>query len=158
MQSGSVSCVGLVLPSHVHQRIRGPFIRSESAIMNVRVWLGSLGLGQYEKKFRDNKIDLDVLADLTDGDLEELGVPLGDRRRLLRAIAELAAHEPLAAQARPAPAAPASAPQSFAQLDSAERRPITVMFCDLVGLPKISSRRRRSSAPGRGSRPQARPR
>jgi SAM domain (Sterile alpha motif) len=107
--------------------------------MNVRVWLGSLGLGQYEKKFRDNKIDLDVLADLTDGDLEELGVPLGDRRRLLRAIAELAAHEPLAAQARPAPAAPASAPQSFAQLDSAERRPITVMFCDLVGSTELAA-------------------
>ena len=91
--------------------------------MNVRVWLRSLGLGRYEKKFRENRIDFDVLADLAEGDLEELGVPLGDRRRLLRAIAELAAHEPLAAQARPVPA-PVSALQSFAQLDSAERRPI----------------------------------
>ena len=51
--------------------------------MNVRVWLCSLGLGRYEENFRENKIDFDVLADLTDGDLQELGVPLGDRRRLL---------------------------------------------------------------------------
>jgi SAM domain (Sterile alpha motif) len=56
--------------------------------MNVRVWLRGLGLGRYEEKFRENKIDFDVLADLTDGDLEELGVSVGDRRRLLRAIAE----------------------------------------------------------------------
>jgi class 3 adenylate cyclase/predicted ATPase len=105
--------------------------------MNVRVWLRSLGLGRYEKKFRENRIDFDVLADLTEGDLEELGVPLGDRRRLLRAIAELAAQEPLPAQARPA-AAPAST-QSFAQLDSAERRPITVMFCDLVGSTELAA-------------------
>ena len=105
--------------------------------MNVRVWLRSLGLGRYEKKFRENRIDFDVLADLTEGDLEELRVPLGDRRRLLRAIAELAAQEPLPAQARPA-AAPAST-QSFAQLDSAERRPITVMFCDLVGSTELAA-------------------
>ena len=105
--------------------------------MNVRVWLRGLGLGRYEEKFRENKIDFDVLADLTEGDLEELRVPLGDRRRLLRAIAELAAQEPLPAQARPA-AAPAST-QSFAQLDSAERRPITVMFCDLVGSTELAA-------------------
>ena len=51
--------------------------------MNVRVWLRGLGLGRYEEKFRENKIDFDVLADLTEGDLEELRVPLGDRRRYL---------------------------------------------------------------------------
>ena len=106
--------------------------------MNVRVWLRGLGLGRYEEKFRENKIDFDVLADLTDGDLRELGVPLGDRRRLLRAIAELGAQQPRTAQARPRPAAPAPA-QSFAQLDSAERRPITVMFCDLVGSTELAA-------------------
>ena len=105
--------------------------------MNIRVWLRSLGLGRYEKKFRENRIDFDVLADLTEGDLEELGVPVGDRRRLLRAIAELAAQEPLPADARPA-AAPAPT-QSFAQLDSGERRPITVMFCDLVGSTELAA-------------------
>ncbi len=105
--------------------------------MNVRVWLSSLNLGRHEQKFRENKIDFDVLADLTDGDLQELGVPLGDRRRLLRAIAELGAQQPRAAQAQPAPAAPTPA-QTLAQLDSAERRPITVMFCDLVGSTELA--------------------
>src|SRR5580704_7263812 len=106
--------------------------------MNVRVWLRGLGLGRYEEKFRENKIDFDVLADLTDGDLQELGVPLGDRRRLLRAIAELGAQQPLTTQARPTSAAPTPA-QSFAQRDSAERRPITVMFCDLVGSTALAA-------------------
>jgi class 3 adenylate cyclase/tetratricopeptide (TPR) repeat protein len=106
--------------------------------MNVRVWLRSLGLGQYEEKFRENKIDFDVLANLTDGDLQELGLPLGDRRRLLRAIAELGAQQPPTTQARRTPAAPAPA-QSFAQLDSAERRHLTVMFCDLVGSTELAA-------------------
>ena len=100
--------------------------------MDVGGWLRGLGLGRYEEKFRKNKIDFDVLADLTDGDLQELGVPLGDRRRLLRAIAELCAQQSPTTQARPTLAAPTPA-QSFAHLDSAERRQITVMFFDLVG-------------------------
>jgi hypothetical protein len=54
--------------------------------MDVGVWLRSLDLGQYEAAFLDSAIDADVLADLSDGDLEKLGVPLGDRKRLLRAI------------------------------------------------------------------------
>ena len=106
--------------------------------MDVGGWLRGLGLGQYEANFRDNKIDFDVLADLTDGDLQELAVPLGDRRRLLTAIAELGAQQPLTTQARRTPAAPAPA-QSFAHLDSAERRPITVMFCDLVGSTELAA-------------------
>ncbi|HTR15168.1 MAG TPA: SAM domain-containing protein [Roseiarcus sp.] len=55
--------------------------------MDVGGWLRSLGLGEYEERFRDNKIDVDVLADLTDGDLEKLGLPIGDRKRFLRAVA-----------------------------------------------------------------------
>src|SRR5580693_9160550 len=106
--------------------------------MDVGVWLCSLNLGRHEKRFRENKIDFDVLADLTDGDLQELGVPLGDRRRLLSAIAELGAQQPLAIQAGRTPAVPAPA-QSLAQLDSAERRPITVMFCDLVGSTELAA-------------------
>ena len=106
--------------------------------MNVRVWLRGLGLGRYEEKFRENKIDIDVLADLTDGDLQELGVSVGDRRRLLSAIPELGAQQPLTTQARPTPAAPAPA-QSFAPPDSAERRPITVTFCDLVGSTELAA-------------------
>ena len=66
--------------------------------MDVREWLRGLGLGQYGQKFRDNKIDADVLADLTDGDLEKLGIPLGDRKRLLKAIAASVAPERRAAR------------------------------------------------------------
>src|SRR5215831_3700581 len=110
-----------------------------SATMDVREWLHGLGLGQYGQTFRDNKIDADVLADLTDGDLEKLGVPLGDRKRLLKAIAASVTPEARPAQARPVAAAPASAPQTFATPD-AERRPITVMFCDLVGSTNLATR------------------
>jgi hypothetical protein len=56
---------------------------------DVGDWLRSLGLGRYEADFSENAIDADILRDLTDQDLEKLGVVLGDRRRLLRAIAVL---------------------------------------------------------------------
>jgi class 3 adenylate cyclase/tetratricopeptide (TPR) repeat protein len=108
--------------------------------MNVREWLRGRGLAQYEEKFRDNKIDLDVLADLSDGDLEKLGIPLGDRKRLLKAIAGLASREALPDQARPVVGAAISPAQSFAHPGAAERRPITVMFCDLVGSTSLASR------------------
>ena len=92
----------------------------------------SPGLGRYEEKFRGNKIDFDVPAakDLSDGDLQELGVPSGDRRRLLRAIAELGTQQPRSTF-KPDRRQPGSRPGAVpsAQLDSAERRPITVMFC-----------------------------
>ena len=58
--------------------------------MDVGVWLRSLGLGRYEVAFSDNSIDADILPDLTDGDLAQLGVNLGDRKRLLKAIASWA--------------------------------------------------------------------
>jgi hypothetical protein len=61
------------------------------AAMDVGGWLRSLGLGEYEERFRDNKIEADVPADLTDGDLAQLGLPLGDRKRLLKAIGPLPA-------------------------------------------------------------------
>jgi len=93
-----------------------------SATMDVREWLHELGLGQYGQTFRDNKIDADVLADLTDGDLEKLGIPLGDRKRLLKAIAASVAPEARPAQARPVAAAPASAPPTFAPADASAAR------------------------------------
>src|ERR1700722_18532282 len=111
-----------------------------SATMDVREWLRGLGLGQYGQKFRDNKIDADVLVDLTDGDLEKLGIPLGDRKRLLKAIAANVAPERRADRTRLVAAAPAVWPQTFARPDDAERRPITVMFCDLVGSTNLASR------------------
>ena len=57
--------------------------------MDVGGWLRSLGLERHEAAFRENAIDADILRDVTDHDLEKLGVLLGDRRRLLRAIATL---------------------------------------------------------------------
>jgi class 3 adenylate cyclase/predicted ATPase len=100
--------------------------------MDVGDWLSSLDLGRYEGAFRDSSIDVDVLPDLTDGDLEKLGVILGDRKRLLRAIAALGATDGSATAT-----SPAAAPKST---DVAERRQLTVMFCDLVGSTALSAR------------------
>ena len=93
---------------------------------------GSLGLDQYEATFRANEIDADVLPELTEIDLEKLGVPLGHRKRLLKAIAGLAAPEKLPPASAPAPVRP--------DTDTAERRQVTVMFCDLVGSTALSAR------------------
>jgi hypothetical protein len=67
--------------------------------MDVGDWLRSLGLGQYEALFHANEIDADVLPELTDVDL---GVAIGHRKRLLRAISGLTAAESLAAPSVPA--------------------------------------------------------
>src|SRR5271168_861563 len=100
--------------------------------MDVGEWLRGLGLGQYEATFRDNEIDDAVLSDLTDGDLEKLGVPMGHRKRLLKAIVSLGSTETSAKPTNPAPT-PTSP-------DVAERRQLTVMFCDLVGSTTLSAR------------------
>jgi class 3 adenylate cyclase len=100
--------------------------------MNVGDWLRSLGLDQYEATFLANEVDSAVLPDLTDNDLEKLGVPMGHRKRLLRAIASLSAPENLTK------AAGLSSPSS--RTESAERRQLTVMFCDLVGSTAMSAR------------------
>jgi class 3 adenylate cyclase len=105
--------------------------------MDVGGWLRSLGLGQYEANFRHNKIDVDVLADLSDSDLEKLGLPLGDRKRLLKAIAGLVGLQPATRIAEPVPT---PTPSAAAQSNSAERRPITVMFCDLVGSTSLAAK------------------
>ena len=57
--------------------------------MDVGAWLRGLGLGQYEGIFRDSEIEADVLSELTEADLEKLGLPLGPRKRILKAIADL---------------------------------------------------------------------
>ena len=104
--------------------------------MDVGVWLRSLGFGQYEENFRGNKIDADVLPRLTAGDLQDIGVSaVGDRRKLLEAIASLTRATPSAGVPYSAPYA---APPRGLQV-SAERRPITVMFCDLVGSTSLAA-------------------
>src|SRR6202522_630603 len=100
--------------------------------MDVGDWLRSLGLGQYEVAFRHSEIDAEVLPELTDTDLEKLGVPLGHRKRLLKAIAGLSV---------PAGgSSPSAAAVSGRKADAAERRQLTVMFCDLVGSTAMSAR------------------
>src|SRR5271165_4720404 len=100
--------------------------------MDVGDWLRSFGLSQYEALFRQNDIDAEVFSELTDGDLEKLGVSFGHRKRLLKAIAILGSTETAAKPATPLP--PQTSP------DVAERRQLTVMFCDLVGSTAMSAR------------------
>ena len=95
-------------------------------------WLKKLGMSEYAERFEENRIDPSVLPDLTDQDLERLGVLLGDRRKMLRAIRELAGDAPVAPHR---PAVTEARPQ-----DAAERRQLTVMFCDLVGSTTLSAR------------------
>jgi class 3 adenylate cyclase/predicted ATPase len=103
-------------------------------MQQVADWLEKLGLGQYAQRFAENDISFAVLPDLTDQHLKEIGVSLGHRLQLLRAIAELTSGEKEAAKAAIASAVSA-APQ-----DTAERRQVTVMFSDLVGSTALSAR------------------
>src|SRR3954449_11902840 len=96
----------------------------------IAEWLASIGLGEYADRFRENAIDLSVIRDLTEQDLMDLGVLLGHRRKILRAIAELDG-------AASAPTETATAP---ALREDAERRHLTVMICDLVGSTALSRR------------------
>jgi class 3 adenylate cyclase len=103
-------------------------------MQQIADWLQTIGLGQYAQRFAENDISFGVLPDLTDQDLKELGVSLGHRRQLLRAIANLPGAEKVA----PQPAAEALGP--VAPHDTAERRQVTVMFSDLVGSTALSAR------------------
>jgi class 3 adenylate cyclase len=109
-------------------------------------WLGKVGLGQYAQAFAENDIDFAILPELTDQDLEKIGVAsLGHRRKLSRAIAEIDN------ASRPAPSAQATPPTAAAAIPSVtaaplapqqaagERRYLTVMFCDLVGSTGIAA-------------------
>src|SRR5215831_4674383 len=97
----------------------------------VRDWLASLGLPEYGDRFEENRIDLEILPDLTDQDLEKLGVVLGDRRKLLRAIRKLSA----------AALSPEPHTHDEPRLgEAAERRQLSVMFIDLVGSTELSAR------------------
>ena len=106
--------------------------------MDVAAWLRGLGLEQYEPAFRDNGVDAEILPKLTREDLKDLGVArVGDRRKLLEAIAALSegsGPSPAAALTAAVPA-PDAAPAA-----EAERRQLTVMFCDLVGSTPLSTR------------------
>ncbi|MBR0750269.1 hypothetical protein JQ582_40850 [Bradyrhizobium japonicum] len=94
-------------------------------MQQIAEWLDTLGLGQYAQRFAENDIDPSVLRELTDNDLEKLGVSLGHRKKMLRAIAEIAetGRRPVRTPWTPA-----------------ERRQLTVMFADLVGSTALSTR------------------
>jgi predicted ATPase/class 3 adenylate cyclase len=94
----------------------------------IAEWLASLGLSEYAQRFAENGIDLSVLRDLTEQDLKDLGILLGHRRKMLRAIAELDRAALTGPQAVAAPLP-----------HDAERRDLTVMFCDLVGSTALSA-------------------
>src|SRR5262245_52308943 len=97
---------------------------------NIRAWLAELGLAKYAEAFASNDIDLDILPELTDADLERLGVAsLGDRKRLLKAIASIESAE----KSSVVPTTTGPSPTD------AERRQVTVMFADLVGSTALSA-------------------
>jgi class 3 adenylate cyclase len=99
-------------------------------MQQIADWLKALGMPEYAERFAENRIDASVLPDLTDQDLKELGVSLGHRRKMLRAIAEL-------------PGSPTSPQPAFTEpktQDAADRRQVTVMFSDLVGSTTLSAR------------------
>ena len=108
--------------------------------MDVGVWLGNLGLGQYEAAFQDNEIDGAVLPKLTLDDLKDLGVAVvGHRRKIMSATEEL--NIASVAHATAMKPRQTQAPSSVvAGSDGAERRPITVMFCDLVGSTSMAAK------------------
>ena len=89
----------------------------------LQQWLGNLGLEKYLDRFQEQAIDMDILSELSDTDLRVFDIPLGDRRRILKAAANL--------NAPPA--------KSTTQFFDAERRQLTVMFCDLVGSTALST-------------------
>src|SRR5438105_3599820 len=106
---------------------------------NLAEWLGEQGLGQYAQTFAENHIEYAVLPDLTENDLKNLGVSLGHRKKLLKAIQDLTlARQPRAAisAASNAGAALLSPPENR----EPEVRQITVMFCDLVGSTELSEK------------------
>ena len=106
-------------------------------MQQIADWLEKLGMSEYAERFAESDIDIDVLSELTDHDFDRLGVSLGHRRKMLRAIRELSA-SPIAASTERQASAPTVAEP--APKDTAERRQVTVMFSDLVGSTAMSTR------------------
>src|SRR5712664_2116898 len=128
-----------VAPREVWTEYRAGVVKAPDACrfpvtpMDVAEWLRGLGLEQYAPGFRDNDIDREILRRLTGEDLRELGVrSIGHRRRLLDAISALHALSADVASTAASIDVPAQA--------EAERRQLTVMFCDLVGSTALSAR------------------
>jgi class 3 adenylate cyclase len=97
---------------------------------SIAEWLASIGLRRYAQRFAKRAVDLPAVRDLTDRNLVELGVLREHRRKVLRAIAALFA----------APLAQGATATEVVSPDEAERRQLTVMFCNLVGAATLSAR------------------
>jgi class 3 adenylate cyclase/tetratricopeptide (TPR) repeat protein len=103
--------------------------------MDIGGWLRNLSLERYEPLFMDNAIDCDVLPELTEGDLEKLGIPMGDRKRLIKAIRAMLAGSPPTLTSGVGEDGQTGQPRG-----AAERRHLTVMICDLVGSTALAAR------------------
>lgn len=97
----------------------------------LTTWLASYGLERYAEAFVENDVDLDILPTLSDADLESLGMSLGHRRKLQRALAQI--------EATTVASTPTTPPAGTLET-GAERRIVTVLFCDLVGSTSLSAR------------------
>ena len=123
-------------------------MRNWGLVRRIEEWLGDLGLGEYASRFVENDIDLSIVRDLSDHDLEKIGVAsLGHRRKLLRAISELDASPAETVSAVKPPISPPERRTAAAGLVTlpagdltGERRYLTVLFCDLVDSTGIASR------------------
>jgi class 3 adenylate cyclase len=106
-------------------------------MQQITDWLEKLGMSEYAQRFAENDIDVEVLGELTDKDFDRLGVSIGHRRKMMRAIREFTASPVSAVMQRPASA---TTDTQAAARDTAERRQVTVMFSDLVGSTALSAR------------------
>jgi class 3 adenylate cyclase len=97
----------------------------------LKRWLEGIGLSHYTDLFAQHRLDLDVMGDLTESDLVELGLPLGDRKRLQRAMSALF-------RAETAEKVDATARPQVRTEVGAERRQLTTMFCDMVDSTSLS--------------------
>ena len=113
-------------------------------MQQIADWLEKLGMPEYGECFAENKIDLSVLPHLTDQDLKDIGVPLGHRRKMLAAVAQLddtsiaETSIPVPGSLKPQP--PIASTSSPTPESAGERRHVTVMFSDLVGSTALSAR------------------
>jgi predicted ATPase/class 3 adenylate cyclase len=103
-------------------------------VSDVRQWLEGLGLGQYADMFAENDVDFDVLTELSDDELKELGLSLGHRKKLLKAVDNLSDGPGVTET----PGTPPNKSETQSATVEAERRQLTVMFCDLVGSTAFS--------------------
>src|SRR5262249_58991507 len=112
---------------------RGMTVARRDDATDIGDWLRELALAEYETIFRANAVDLQALPELTETDLEKLGVLLRHRKRMLRAIASFEVPSP------PVSSPPAQVELALPQ-HGAQRRQLTGMFCDLVGSNALSAR------------------